>query len=121
MFVRGTAIAFAVAALFAATALPGIAQTPSKMEKMDHKMDHGKMDKMSKPVYVVKETRMAYSAEQAKTMKMMDAKGHKLVKMDKMPAGYKMAPAQMDKVEHKMDKMGSKMSGKIEKKPATKI
>lgn len=83
--------------------------------KMDDKMS-GKMDdkmggKMSGPVYVSKSSKMAFTEAQAKKMMMKDMKGMKLVKMSKMPAGYKMAPAKMgDKMGGKMnDKMGGKM------------
>lgn len=113
----------ALAALLVSASLlasPAIAQ--DKMGgKMDHKMGSkmsgkmddkmgGKMDKMAGPVYVSKSTKMAFTPTQAKMMAMKDMKGMKLVKMMKLPAGYKMAPPKM---ENKMDhKMGGKMGDK---------
>ncbi len=101
----------ALAALLVSATLltsPVIAQ--GKMGgKMDDKMG-GKMgdkmgDKMGGPVYVSKSTKTAYTPAQATAMAMKDKMGTKLVKMAKMPAGYKMAPSKMG------DKMGGKMGG----------
>ncbi|MBC8135548.1 MAG: hypothetical protein H8F28_06660 [Fibrella sp.] len=115
----------ALAALFVSAnlfALPAIAQ--DKMGgKMDDKMGSskmgGKMDKMAGPIYVSKSTKMGFTPAQAKKMAMKDMKGMKLVKMTKLPAGYKMSPPKMgDKMGNKMDdKMGGKMDDKMGGKP----
>ncbi|MBC7809434.1 MAG: hypothetical protein H7145_25145 [Akkermansiaceae bacterium] len=124
-----TTLTTALAALLVSATLftsPVIAQDKmgGKMDdKMGSKMDGkmgGKMDdkmggKMAGPVFVSKSTKMAYTPAQAKTMAMKDKMGVKLVKMTKLPAGYKMAPSKMgDKMGGKMgDKMGGKMDDKM--------
>ena len=44
----------------------------------------------SNPVYACKDCKMAYSHNAAKELKMKDPMGHALVKMDKLPDGFKM-------------------------------
>jgi len=69
------------------------------------KMAAGKM--APKSVYVCKTCKVYFPADAAKKMNYKDGMGHKLVKMDKAPAGF------MDGSKMKMDK-GGKMGGKME-------
>ncbi|MCW3098325.1 MAG: hypothetical protein JWL77_3943 [Chthonomonadaceae bacterium] len=103
---------FAIASLAISTFVihPAAAQ-----DKMGGKMDGGKMSggKMAagkmdmKSVYVCKTCKVYYTSSLAKKMAYKDPMGHKLVKMDKAPAGFK------DGSKMKMDK-GGKMGGKME-------
>ena len=83
--------------------------------KMTDKMGGKMAGKMAGPVFVCKECKMGYTAAQSKMMGGKDKMGTKLVKMAKLPTGYKMAPGKMgDKMGGKMggSKMGDKMGGK---------
>lgn len=116
----GVAAAVIVAASFSVAA--HAQDKMDKMEKSDkmgkmNKMD--KMDKMDKSVYVCKQCKMYYSAADSKKMGMKDPMGHKLTKMSKAPAGYKMG-GKMDKMGghmDKMDKMGHDKMDKMAPKP----
>lgn len=102
----------AVAALGISTLVitPAVAQ-----DKMGGKMSGGKMagSKMSagkmdtKSVYVCKTCKVYFSPSIAKKLAYKDPMGHKLVKMDKAPAGFK------DGSKMRMGK-GGKMGGKME-------
>ena len=109
---------FAVASLGLTTLAvnPALAQDKMSGGKMTgDKMSGGKMaggkmaaGKMApKSVYVCKACKEYFPADAAKKMKYKDGMGHKLVKMDKAPAGF------MDGSKMKMDK-GGKMGGKME-------
>ena len=123
----------ALAALFVSVSLfasPAIAQDKmgGKMDdkmgsKMSDKMGGKMSDKMAGPVYVSKPSKMGYTPAQAKMMGMKDKMGTKLVKMTKLPTGYKMSPSKMsDKMGGKMsDKMGDKMGGKMDDKMGSKM
>ena len=95
--------------------VPSFAQAPAKDSKMAMKSKMA--DKKMAPVYVCKDCKMAYSESDAKKMKMKDGMGHKLTKMSKMPAGFKMMGGKMgDKMMggDKTGKMGGdKMGGKM--------
>ena len=113
----------AVAALAVLTAPAAFSQEkPGAKMGMKHKpgMTTGKM---AKTVYVCTQCKM-YSSEadasrmtkDASTGKYMDAMGHKLVPMKKVPPGFKVAAmAKMHgRMEHKPgDKMHGKMKGKM--------
>jgi hypothetical protein len=92
-------------------------------DKMADKMGGKMSDKMAGPVYVSKPSKMGYTPTQAKMMGMKDKMGTKLVKMTKLPTGYKMSPSKMsDKMGGKMsDKMGDKMGGKMDDKMGSKM
>lgn len=107
---------FAVASLGITTFAvnPALAQDKMSGGKMaggkmsGGKMAAGKMD--TKSVYVCKACKAYFPADAAKKMSYKDPMGHKLVKMDKAPAGFK------DGSKMKMDaggKMGGKMKGKM--------
>jgi hypothetical protein len=109
--VVGLVSAFVIAASFSVAAQAQDKMATDKMAPKADKMAGAKMDKMAMPVYACPKCKMAYSAADAKKMGMKDPMGHKMMKMDKMPAGYKMG-GKMDK----MDKMGGKMdTGKMDK------
>ena len=109
----------AAAALAAVTAAPLLSASPAsaqdKMSKMApaQKMTPAqKMAKKSVPVYVCKECKAYTSAAKAKSMGYKDGMGHKLVKMDKAPAGY-VTMTEMKKM-NKM-KMGDGKMKKMDK------
>jgi hypothetical protein len=90
-------VAAAVAALTVCAAASTAAVAQDKMgDKKMGRMQSGKMMQSGnrmKGVYVCRECNMAYTPRQARRMGMKDSMGHKLVKMDRLPAGMKMAPA----------------------------
>lgn len=116
MTIRWTAAAVAA---FALVSVPvAFAQEKTGDHKMGTKMQgkmHGKMHMMKGPIYACKGCKMAVSPEMAKSMGYKDKMGHKLVKMDKLPAGMKMMGGK--RMHDKMMKHEGKMGGKMMEKP----
>lgn len=79
---------------FAQDKMEGDKMKGDKMPAKTKMEDKGKM-KAKGPVYVCKECKMGFSAAEAKKMKYKDGMGHKMAKMTKMPAGYKMSDGKM--------------------------
>lgn len=90
-----------IAAVLAAFVMISASAVAVKADSsMDSKMSstpmtmHGMMAPAVKgPVYACTTCKMYYTPKQAKMMKYMDPMGHKLKKMSKVPAGYKMGMA----------------------------
>ena len=111
-FLAAAAVIAALGAPFVLSASPASAQDKMapKMAPAQKMTPASKMAKKSPPVYVCKECKVYTSAAKAKKMGYKDGMGHKLVKMDKAPAGY-VTMTEMKKME-KMGKMGDhKMGG----------
>jgi hypothetical protein len=125
-FVAACAATAASLAIVAASAPPSLAQEKMGTGKMTHsgKMSGsgGKMmsKKMDKSMYCCQACKMCFSSTDAHKMHMKDPMGHKLTKMAKMPAGYKMgkAGAPMMHGDHKMmNHQGGNMHKTDAKKP----
>jgi hypothetical protein len=107
---------FAIATLAVATFAVSPASAQDKMSggkmsggKMSGgKMAPGKMD--MKSVYVCKACKEYFPAASAKKMNYKDPMGHKLVKMDKAPTGFKDGSKMK---MHEGGAMGGKMNGKM--------
>ncbi len=113
MFKRFLPLFGAVCLIASLAALPASAQDKmgkmGKMGKMEEgkkmPMDHGKMKPgmmSGKAVYACAECKMYYSSTDAKKMSYKDSMGHKLKKMMKAPAGYKMGHMGGMKMKGKM-------------------
>ncbi len=65
--------------------------TARRLNRADTRIGHGG-GRVLGSVYVCRACKTAYTGAQARRLSMKDARGHRLVRLSRIPMGYKMAP-----------------------------